>query len=86
MADVEERIDAGRDAAQQAVTAALHGDRDIASDIVREHPDLLTLALVLVDLVAYVHTSWAWATGMSMESRNESWAELMADVEEWRHA
>lgn len=77
-------LDRARDTAQQVVTALLHGDRHLAGQIVEEYPAPLILALVLADLVAHTHHSWARATGMAIEQRNQSWAELMADIEEWR--
>lgn len=81
---VTERIAASKDAAQQMVTALLHGDRTLAADIAVEHPDELALALVLGDLCAYVHKRWCNATGLTSAEAGESWVELMADVEEWR--
>lgn len=77
-------LDAARDAAQQAVTACLHGDRDTAVQIVQDYPDGTILALVLADLVAYTHHNWGRTLGMDGDAIRESWAELMADVEEWR--
>lgn len=74
-------LDTARDAAQQIVTACLHGDRSTAVDIATEYPDGTVLALVLADLVAYTHHRWSEALGIP---RSEAWTELMADVEEWR--
>ena len=77
-------IDTARDAAQQMVTACLHSDRGTASQIAQDYPDPLVLALVLADLVAHVHHRWSTVVGMGTGDRNAAWAELMADVEEWR--
>lgn len=82
-------LDRCRDVAQQAVTAALHGDRDDAAMIVldldtRTPEGLLELALVLVDLVAHVHCRWAAALSMDDEQARDAWRELMADIETWR--
>lgn len=76
-------IDSARDAAQQMVTACLHDDRSLASDIAQGYPDPLILALVLADLTAYTHDRWCRALG-TPEMRAEGWQALMADVEEWR--
>lgn len=77
-------IDTARDAAQQVVTACIHGDRSSAVDIAQEYPDQLVLALVLADLVAFVHHKWGRAVGFDQAQIREGWAELMADVEGWR--
>lgn len=76
-------LDTAMDAAQQMVTACLHGDRSLTVDIAESYPDPLLLALVLADLTAYTHTRWCRALG-SPEMRAEGWQALMADVEEWR--
>jgi hypothetical protein len=80
---VSASIDTARDAAQQMVTACLHGDRDTAASIAQDYPEPLILALVLADLTAYTHTRWCQALG-TPEMRAEGWQALMADVEEWR--
>ena len=80
-ADVPLTLDGAMDTAQQMVTALLHGDRDLGREIAAGYPDPLVLALVLGDLVAYTHDSWSRAIGAD---RNEGWAHLMADIEEWR--
>lgn len=77
-------IDTCRDAAQQAVTAVLHGDRDEAVRIVTGHDDPLLVALVLVDLAAYIHHRWARATGIDHDGRTDAWAALLLDIESWR--
>lgn len=77
-------LNTARDAAQQAVTAVLHDERALASDIVVDHPEPLELALVLVDLVAHVHCRWAAAISMDDQQAQQAWTELMADVEQWR--
>lgn len=74
-------IDTARDAAQQMVTACLHTERSTVIEIAQDYPDHLVLSLVLADLVAYVHHRWSNALGID---RSTAWAELMADVEEWR--
>lgn len=82
MSDRAERVmNENRDAAQQMVTALLHGDRSLASDIAQEAFDPLTLALVLADFGAYIHDRWSQALGLD---RSEAWQTLMADIEEWR--
>lgn len=77
-------IPAGRDAAQQVVTALIHGDRDEAFTIAQEFDDTLVLALVLGDLCAYVHYRWSRALSFDADQRSAAWASLLADVEEWR--
>jgi hypothetical protein len=76
-------ITEAQDVAQAAVTAALGHDRELASNIVTEHYDPTVLALVLVDLAAYIHHRWSKATGLD---REQCWIELMHDVAEWREA
>jgi hypothetical protein len=76
------RWDAARDAAQQAVTAAIHGDRDLASRIVTGFEgEPLALALTLVDLVAFVNYQWADSVGVNPAA---GWQVLMAGVEATR--
>lgn len=84
MSTSEERWDAGRDTAQQILTALVNGDRSTAGDLAAEWEDTyppIILSMVLADLCAYVHIRWATAVGMSSV---ESWTELMTDVEGWR--
>lgn len=83
----DERWADGRDAAQQIVTALLHGDRTTAGDIAatwdETNPPII-LSMVLADLCAYVHCRWTRAVGMSIEDGLTGWAEMMTDIEEWR--
>lgn len=81
--DVSIVLDELRDSAQQIVTCLLHGDRGLASDIAKAVNGPVVLVLVLADLVAYTHHRWALATGVP---RDQAWAELLLDIEEWRVA
>jgi hypothetical protein len=74
-------VDRARDAAQQIVTAFLHGDRERGVDIAVEFPSEIVLALMLADLVAYVHHTWSVELGVN---RSEAWVRLLADLEAWR--
>lgn len=78
-------IEDARSIAQSCVTELLHGHRSEVAVVVEDLDNLSAriLALVALDLVAYVHHSWSRATGISHEGRNESWSELMLDVAEW---
>lgn len=77
-------IPAARDTAQQVVTLLLHSEREEAFEIAQDFDDHLVLALVLADLVAYVHHRWARALDMDKEAQAGAWHSLMVDVEEWR--
>lgn len=77
-------IDSCRDAAQQAVTAVLNGDRDQAVRIVTGHDDPLLVALVLIDLAAYIHHRWARASGLGPAERRDAWRQLLLEIESWR--
>jgi len=83
-AHVDATINAARDAAQQMVTACMHGHRVIAADIATEFPDHLVLALVLADLCAYTNHAWGSAVAMDPDEVRAGWREMMADIEEWR--
>lgn len=83
-ADVPLMLDMARDTAQATVTALLHGDRELAQEIASGYPDAFVLALVLADLVAYTHDRWSRAIGADTAGRNDSWAALLQDIEEWR--
>lgn len=77
-------IPAARDVAQQVVTCLIHGDRDRGVDLAVEFEDPLVLALVLADLVAYVHYRWSRAVDFDDDQREGAWADLLVDIEEWR--
>lgn len=77
------QIDDARDAAQQAVTACVHGERPLGVDIIAGYPDHQVLALVLADLVAHVHHRWAATHGVN---HLDAWKLLLADIEQWRTA
>lgn len=75
-------FDEARNQAQLIVTCLLTGDRDQAGDEWDGMNDaqILACALVLADLVAYVHCRWANAVGINV---HRAWQELMADVAQW---
>lgn len=85
-------INDAMDVAQQAVTAAMNGDRGLAANLVMGHDRTDVLALVLVGLVKSVHAKHlrmmfelAGAGEPSLEAIIEGWAAFMFDIEEWRH-
>lgn len=87
-------INEAKDVAQQVVTLILHGDRSGASDLVLEfdHPPLL--ALVLADLLTYVHHSWftvcatraGITTPATPQDLVEQWQAILLDIAERRAA
>jgi hypothetical protein len=74
------------DVAQAMVTAILHGDRHTAVELAASAENDLLLALVLADLAAYVHVSWAQVLGCDADARNRGWTAIMADVVIMREA
>lgn len=80
-------LETAKAAAQQVVTACLHGDRHTALNVAKDYPNPLVLALVLADLVAFTHSQWAvHVLDMTIEERNTAWEKLMLDVAEWSEA
>ncbi len=77
-------LDPHRDLAQRLVTAVLAGDRELAVDLIADFHDHHVLALVLADLCAHVHHSWAEAVDFPTDERLQAWQNLMLDIEHWR--
>jgi hypothetical protein len=71
-------------AAQQAVTAAIHGDYSTVRDIVHEYPTHEALAFALLGLVVRTHNHWANLYGLGDDDRKAAWAEIAGEVEIWR--
>ena len=77
-----------RATAQAVVTLILHGDRAAASDLALGHRHPGILALVLADLVTYVHTSWFHVSARALgapppDSRDlvDQWQHILLDIE-----
>jgi hypothetical protein len=81
---VSSLLDPHRDTAQRLVTAVLTGDRDLAVTLVADVDHPRVLALVLADLCAHVHHSWANAVDFPHDRRLDAWRWLLLDVETWR--
>lgn len=74
-------LSGAKDVAQQVVTLLLNDERDAAAKLALEYPQPTALALVLGDLVACVHSSWAGITGTD---RDETWRLMLLRIEAWR--
>jgi hypothetical protein len=75
-----------QDRVHRLITGLLHGDRGTAAEELAQLDELeiLRVAMVSLDLAAYVHTRWADALCMDDDTRNAAWAEMLLDVAAWR--
>lgn len=75
-------IEALKATAQSIVTLILHDDRKGAAALVEEciYPD--GLALVLADLVTYVHRSWCHVAARALDTPPPSELDI---VDQWQH-
>lgn len=80
--------------AQQVITCALNGDRDLAIGIMRDAESPTGVALALADTAAFMHREWGKATAkltrrpITEEHLLGAWRIIIRDMEaqrdEWR--